>query len=178
MRVDDDASYTTATFTDDTGTTQTNAQVWNYGKEIWCNMEGRYMSIVADLTSLSSESSYEMSLCSVGILGTKYSRATTLPTPVIQSSDTYEVFTIDAITADPAIGNTLDIAIRLATSHSWLTIITDASVHYLVVDAKSAPVGTHTVELESYDKNSSKGVGNESTLKKDSLTITVPTSRG
>ena len=26
---------------------------WNFGKEVWCNLEGRYMHIVADLSHLS-----------------------------------------------------------------------------------------------------------------------------
>ena len=25
---------------------------WTYGKEVWCNLEGRYMHIVADLSHL------------------------------------------------------------------------------------------------------------------------------
>ena len=27
---------------------------WKYGKEVWCNLEGRYMHIVADLSHLLS----------------------------------------------------------------------------------------------------------------------------
>ena len=40
---------------------------WTYGKEVWCNLEGRYMHIVADLSHLLlapySYSSYTMSIC-------------------------------------------------------------------------------------------------------------------
>ena len=27
--------------------------IWNFGQETWCNLEGRYMHIVADLVHLS-----------------------------------------------------------------------------------------------------------------------------
>ena len=26
--------------------------IWNFGKEVWCNLEGRYMHIIADLSHL------------------------------------------------------------------------------------------------------------------------------
>ena len=44
MRTDDSANYHSWT---SYGSTKNN--VWNYGKEVWCNLEGRYMHIVADL---------------------------------------------------------------------------------------------------------------------------------
>ena len=53
-------------------TTAYDSDVWNFGKEIWCNMAGRYMHIVADLNHLST--AYTVSLCSVGIMGTQYVR--------------------------------------------------------------------------------------------------------
>ena len=46
--------------------------MWAYGKEVWCNLEGRYVHIVADLKHLTG--SYTMSLCSVGIMGASYVR--------------------------------------------------------------------------------------------------------
>ena len=50
--------------------------VWPFGKEIWCNLEGQYMHMVADMsdhvaTALDSDT---VSVCSVGVYGTKYSR--------------------------------------------------------------------------------------------------------
>lgn len=47
--------------------------VWNYGKEIWCNLQGQFMHIVADTKSLPASS--ELSLCQLGVFGTKYTRA-------------------------------------------------------------------------------------------------------
>ena len=50
-------------------------KAWTYGKEVWCNLEGRYMHIIADLSHLmTSHSSYKMNLCSLGIMGTEYVR--------------------------------------------------------------------------------------------------------
>ena len=47
--------------------------IWNYGAEVWCNKPGQYVTIVADLTTLVG--SYEMSVCNLGLFGTKYERA-------------------------------------------------------------------------------------------------------
>ena len=73
MRTDDSANYHSYTRK---GSIYNDA--WNYGKEVWCNLEGRYMHIVADLSHLAGQS-YEMQLCSVGIMGTQYVRDKTLP---------------------------------------------------------------------------------------------------
>ena len=50
--------------------------VWPYGAEHWCNLEGQYLHIVADLNELyATESSYEMSICTLGVFGTQYVRS-------------------------------------------------------------------------------------------------------
>ena len=52
---------------------QYEAESWTFGKEVWCNLEGRYMFLIADLSQLIGPySSYEMSLCQLGIMGTEY----------------------------------------------------------------------------------------------------------
>ena len=45
---------------------------FRYGKEVWCNKEGRYVFFEADLSYMLSAQQSEMSLCSLGIMGTKY----------------------------------------------------------------------------------------------------------
>lgn len=50
MTTIDTANWTKATYTKGNGDTFTDASFWNYGKEIWCNKQGRYTTIVADLT--------------------------------------------------------------------------------------------------------------------------------
>ena len=43
------------------------ATSWTWGKEVWCNLEGRYMHLIANLSHLLespySFSSYRMALC-------------------------------------------------------------------------------------------------------------------
>ena len=51
--------------------------MWSFGKEVWCNLEGRYVHIVADYSHLSGAT---VSLCHLGIMGTKYVRDTPVPT--------------------------------------------------------------------------------------------------
>ena len=55
---------------------------WNYGVEVWCNLEGRYVTLVADLANLKG-TSYEQSLCSFGIMGVKYVRDAPVPKLVV-----------------------------------------------------------------------------------------------
>ena len=72
MQINDSANYHSYTWT---GSTYND--IWNYGKEVWCNLEGRYMHIVSDLSHLAGQD-YSMELCSVGIMGTQYVRDQTL----------------------------------------------------------------------------------------------------
>ena len=69
MKTDDAANY--HTWTD-------GSSLWNYGKVVWCNLEGRYIHIVADLAHLEGQS-YKMELCTVGVMGTQYVRDEALP---------------------------------------------------------------------------------------------------
>ena len=82
MRTDDASSYTIGDYT---GTSVTDKNFWNYGAEIWCNMEGQYTTIVADLSILST--AYEMSVCSLGIMGTEYVRKTAPPKAINLGKD-------------------------------------------------------------------------------------------
>ena len=51
---------------------------WNYGIEIWCNLEGQYVTMVADLAHLTGQV-YEMSICSLGVMGAEYVRNSEVP---------------------------------------------------------------------------------------------------
>lgn len=53
---------------------RTGKDLWNFGKEVWCNLEGQFVTIVADLGALENLDSYEMSICSIGVMGTEYMR--------------------------------------------------------------------------------------------------------
>ena len=69
MRTDDPTSFTSGGFT----SLDVSGNLWNYGAEIWCNLEGQYVTMVADLAHLST---YEMSICSLGVMGAEYVRDT------------------------------------------------------------------------------------------------------
>ncbi len=44
---------------------------WNFGQEIWCNLQGQYVFLVASFSDVSS-SAYTISLCNLGVFGTEY----------------------------------------------------------------------------------------------------------
>ena len=99
--------------------------MWNYGKEVWCNLEGRYMHIVADLTHYSgSMDPYLMTLCQLGIMGTKYVRATAVPTTQTMQENSTASLSIDKITSFYDIGNVLDIKLRQSAGSElpWVMI--------------------------------------------------------
>jgi len=61
--------------------------MWRYGKEAWCNLEGRYIHIIANLTHLAPP--YEMTICTFAVFGTQYVRNTTVPASLeITAGDT------------------------------------------------------------------------------------------
>ena len=120
MRIDDtENSYTRVTsYTDESGNAYNDIDWWNYGKELWCNMQGRYTSIVADLSDQASSGSYEMSLCNLGIMGTKYERLDNqVPTTEILLYNTMTSFhQIDVgkitVASSLSITNTISVKIR------------------------------------------------------------------
>ena len=71
MRIDDSENYTYGEVTKPGE--EASGDLWNYGLEKWCNMEGQYMTLVFDLSHF-AEKSYEMSICSLGVMGAEYVR--------------------------------------------------------------------------------------------------------
>ena len=53
---------------------KSEGDIFDYGFEQWCNMEGRYVTFEADL-SVVSGTIWEVSVCSIGIFGTVYERS-------------------------------------------------------------------------------------------------------
>ena len=51
MKTDDPANYSTVTVL---GTSSTD-EMWNYGKEIWCNLKGDRVFLLANLAHLSGQ---------------------------------------------------------------------------------------------------------------------------
>ena len=107
MRADDSANYHTWI----RGGGDTYNDVWNYGKEVWCNLEGRYMHIISDLKHLAGQG-YSMELCSIGVMGTQYIRDEILSDTVEIAKEEILYLTIPNIYSALAIGNQLDINLR------------------------------------------------------------------
>ena len=90
--------------------------VWPSGQELWCNLEGQYMHMVADQSDQvgSAADSDTVTMCQVGVYGTKYERTSGDPVPatIEVSQGQSETVTIDNIQASIPIGNTLAINLR------------------------------------------------------------------
>ena len=102
----------------------TIGDMWNYGVEAWCNMEGQYVTIVADLANLSGKP-YLMTICSLGIMGVEYVRQTPIPTTVDIVEQSEKTLLIENISPAQKIGNLLDIQIRqkAGSEQNWVSII-------------------------------------------------------
>lgn len=61
---------------------------WRYLSETWCNLQGRYTHIVKDYSTIfANYGFYEASLCSVGVMGTKYVRSAPISTTITVIQD-------------------------------------------------------------------------------------------
>lgn len=74
----DDSNYTE----DLNKNNNSGRKVWNYGKEIWCNLQGRYTHIISDNNSREAGLYNSMSICSLGIFGTRYERTGRVPSQI------------------------------------------------------------------------------------------------
>ena len=116
MRTDDSSNYHTWT---ENGSTHNG--IWNYGKEVWCNLEGRYIHIVADLRHLEGQD-YNMELCSVGVMGTQYVREEAIPETLEIQKDDLTSLTISNIYSSMPIGNSLNINLRLSQENEFESV--------------------------------------------------------
>ena len=147
-----------------------NGDMWNYGKEVWCNKPGQFVTIEADLTSLTG--AYEMTICQLGIFGTEYARATSILSLIkLLPYETSNALQINHITSSYTIGNTLNIKVRVSNGASfpWVTVSCLAPDIFCLVNFSNTGLvsGQQQITLESYDDNGSV----KSTLKEDVITI-------
>ena len=61
--------------------------LWVAGAEIWCNLKGKYMHIIADLSNspVFQGGNKAPSICALGVIGTYYKRPDTYPLPAKRS---------------------------------------------------------------------------------------------
>ena len=138
-----------------TSPSRSSAPVWTYGIEVWCNLEGQYVHIVADLSHLIG--SYTMSLCSVGIMGASLVRDEPLPTSI-------EIFQGQSMSVgvphffDEFTGiQEYTINLRQVTSSelAFVTISEEDGQSIVHIDPEGIPFGDYELKLESFDALSS-----------------------
>ena len=86
--------------------------LWTHGKEAWCNLQGRYTTIVADYATQSSLSTIEPSICDLGVFGTLYVRDQSILDTFTVTKGTISSFVVAHIYSELEIANELDIAMR------------------------------------------------------------------
>ena len=146
--------------------------VWPFGKEDWCNMKGRYFHMVADMSqyeSIAADSDI-VSVCSVGVYGTKYVRN---GDPVITSIEIVlnqiQTISIERIQPSITIANQQDIKLRQISNLDFITITENASSSDVLIDTTGQSIGEYTLILESFDSLSVA----QSALKTDTIAIKI-----
>ena len=136
-------------------------------------MWGRYTTIVADLTNLAAEPLIEMSLCNVGIMGTKYIRNTPPPSNLEITKGAMQTLTVEKIIVKTGfeIGNTLSIKLRqkVGSELPWVTITPGTIDDQVDLNTAGISAGDFSLILESFDDDSTATT--KSVL--DTLVITV-----
>ena len=158
MKTDDNSNFLTVSYSHNSQAYD-NQRVWKYGREHWCNLQGRYMTVVGDLSHLTG--AYEMSLCNVAIMGTKYELSTPNASILSVKAGTTATHTMNKISVntDFSISNTLAIRHRQksgASTLSWVDVPSnDDSETVITIRAADAPAsGSHTLIIEHFDNNS------------------------
>ena len=148
-----------------------NHYLWNFGKEVWCNLEGQFVTILADLSALANEDWYTMSICSLGVMGTEYVRDKKPPTTIQLNYMEAYTLSVENIYSKETIGNVLDIQQEQASGStlSWVTIIQGSPTSVTLSPDPKIAAGAYTLKLRSFDNNS----GSKSTLKLDEITINL-----
>ena len=145
--------------------------VFPYGKEHWCNLEGQYMHIVADLSHLMVAEynyEYEMSICTLGIYGTRYARDQNIPSSVQITKGDSMVLTVPKIYSTESIGTQL--LINLRSSQSFVTFTENEFSKDVYIDTTELEGGSEIdLILESFNSLSIA----QSTLKSDTVTVIV-----
>ena len=112
-----------------------------------------------------------MSICALGIMGTRYIRSNALPTSLEVTEGTVTTLNVQQIVSEYDIGNVLEVNLA-APALSFVQIVTqDVTQAELAIDATSLTAGeVHVLELISRDTalGSSGAI-----LKTDYITITV-----
>ena len=151
------------------GDSRAPGYVWTYGIEVWCNLEGQYVHIVADLSHLTGP--YTMSLCSVGIMGTSFERNEPLPNHIeLAQGESIEI-PVPYIFDEHGISTEQIINLRQAASaeFSFVTIYEKAESSTVHIDSVGLEIADYELHLESFDTLSTL----KTTLKTDIIIVSV-----
>ena len=131
---------------------RTSTDVWTFGIEKWCNMEGQYVHIVADLSHLVT-TTYEMSLCSVGIMGTSFERSEPVPNHTELTQGESNEIPVPHIFDEYRISTGLRINLRQTASAAlpFVTISEEAERSIVRIDSIGLEIGDYALHLESFD---------------------------
>ena len=92
--------------------------------EAWCNLEGQYLSIISDLNDVMAEyGQYEMSLCSVGIMGTSYVRDEPLLEEIELTQGDTMIIDVPHIYGEYTIGTEQSINLRQSSTSPTLDFV-------------------------------------------------------
>ena len=127
-------------------------------------MSGRYTFFVA-----AKVPKVELSLCSVGVFGNRYTRPTD-PQSSITLDSCLKSFSLDHVHEEIASGVQLAINLRQKTGSElkFVSITNSSTSATVTIDAKGIPSIPYSLVLESVDKNSSLP---DLTLKTDTITF-------
>lgn len=147
-----------------------DGMVWPFGGEHWCNAEGSHVHIVADLSHLVGD--YEMSICTLGVIGTRYVRTgEALPAEIQLFPGESQSFKLDHIYSQIAIGTELAIDVRLGDpALDQVTVTAREGYHEITLDSRGMLVGDrYEAVFESFNSLSRE----KSVLKTDRVKVVV-----
>ena len=128
--------------------------VWPYGSEHWCNLEGIYLHIVADLSDLmTAYGSFDTSICTVGVFGTRYVRdGDSLPTRIEIEQGATKSLSVPHIYSELVIGTTLAINLRQASDQlSFVSFEENSGATEVLIDTSGVDEGEYSMVLESFN---------------------------
>ena len=174
LDIDDLANYSV----DDNIQNTSNLKPWNFGLETWCNLEGRYVFIIADLAHQASGAAFTQSICNLGVFGGLYVRDSPLPTDIeIVLRGLSNISDITDISVAPIysdmsapVRTPLEIHVRQTSSLSFVSITRSSTESVLSIDSSGLTAGsTYELVIESYDDLGSV----KSALKVDRINIQI-----
>lgn len=128
------------------------------------------MYIIADMSHLAGQA-YEVSICSLGIMGTKFDRENPIADRIEVSHKSQSSILVEKVRPVYQIGDRVEIRIRVVSSGEIKTSVLDVDeeTSQIVLDTWQAPPGEYEVTFESFNTL----VSHTTALKTDTITVIV-----